>query len=318
MKSFYEFYLQIQREAATTTNYSSSIVTGNPTNNQDMQRKLDIMKRMEDPNWDPNKEAQIKAAQSQRQAPAAPAVDDNKIRETAKTINTLLTRNKFAPDVTYSMMNPEMKKILLNDTNFQKIKNLFTRNKLPTIAIDKLSQIAKKDNTLTTTPTTPAAPAQTAQTGMNAQKTLSAKTPKEFWDALGPKMQQSIVDNSKSGRLQVMEKTWTDAYAKYPNAVVVLKQMLAAVARKYPPAINTSTQANASSTQPTTTQPTTTQLTTGQEARAQAARESAARTQNVKETLAAKRNQAIIPTPSKPRNSVVDTAVRMLGYGTRK
>jgi hypothetical protein len=211
-----------------------------------------------------------------------------------------------------------MKKILLNDTNFQKIKNLFTRNKLPTIAIDKLSQIAKKDNTLTTTPTTPAAPAQTAQTGMNAQKTLSAKTPKEFWDALGPKMQQSIVDNSKSGRLQVMEKTWTDAYAKYPNAVVVLKQMLAAVARKYPPAINTSTQANASSTQPTTTQPTTTQLTTGQEARAQAARESAARTQNVKETLAAKRNQAIIPTPSKPRNSVVDTAVRMLGYGTRK
>ena len=315
MKSFYEFYLQIQREAATTTNYSSSIVTGNPTNNQDMQRKLDIMKRMEDPNWDPNKEAQIKAAQAQRQAPA---VDDNKIRETAKTINTLLTRNKFAPDVTYGMMTPEMKKILLNDTNFQKIKNLFTRNNLPTIAIDKLSQIAKKDNTLTTTPTTPAAPAQTAQTGMNAQKTLSAKTPKEFWDALGPKMQQSIVDNSKSGRLQVMEKTWTDAYAKYPNAVVVLKQMLAAVARKYAPAINTSTQANASSTQPTTTQPTTTQLTTGQEARAQAARESAARTQNVREKLAATRNQAIIPLPSKPRNSVINQAIGMLGYGTGK
>jgi hypothetical protein len=124
MKYFYEFYLQIQREAATTTNYSSS------------------------------KEAQ-------RQAPA---VDDNKIKETARTINTLLTKNRFLADLTYGMMNSEMKKILLNDTNFQKIKNLFTRNNLPTIAIDKLFQIAKKDNTLTTTPTTPAAPAQTAQT----------------------------------------------------------------------------------------------------------------------------------------------------------
>lgn len=105
MKSFYEFYLQVQREAATTTtSYSSSIVTGNPTNNPDMQRKLDIMKRMEDPNWDPNKEAQIKAAQAQRQAP-----------------------------------------------------------------------------------TTPAAPAKTAPTGMDVQKTLSAKTDQEFWNALGPK-----------------------------------------------------------------------------------------------------------------------------------
>jgi hypothetical protein len=195
-----------------------------------MQKKLDIMKRMVDPNWDPNKEAQIKAAQAQRQAPAAPAQT-----------------------------------------------------------------------------------AQTAQTGMNAQKTLSAKTPKEFWDALGPKMQQSIVDYTKSGRSQEIEKKWSDNYKKYPNAVVVLKQMLAAVARKYSPAINTSTQANASSTQPTTTQ-----LTVGQEARAQAARESAARTQNVREKLAVTRNQAIIPPPSKPRNSVINQAIGMLGYGRGK
>ena len=323
MKSFYEFYLQIQREAATTTNYSSSIVTGNPTNNQDMQRKLDIMKRMEGPNWDPNKEAQRQGAQTPArtapaQSPTTPAVDDNKIRETAKIINTLLNRSNFAPNVTYGMMTPEMKQILLNDTNFQKIKSLFTRSNSPTVAIDKLFEIAKKDNKLTANPTTSAAPARTAPAGMDVQKTLSAKTPKEFWDALGPKMQQSIVDYTKSGRSQEIEKKWTDNYKNYPNAVVVLKQMLAAVARKYAPAINTSTQANASSTQPTTTQPTTTQLTTGQEARAQAARESAARTQNVREKLAAKSNQAIIPPPSKPRNSVINQAIGMLGYGTGK
>ena len=282
-----------------------------------MQRKIDIAKRMEDPNWDPNKEAQIKAAQTPArtapaQSPTTPAVDDNKIRETAKIINTLLNRSKFVPNVTYGMMTPEMKQILLNDTNFQKIKSLFTKSNLPTVAIDKLFEIAKKDNKLTANPTTSAAQARTAPAGMDVQKTLSAKAPKEFWDALGPKMQQSIVDYTKSGRSQEIEKKWTDNYKNYPNAVVVLKQMLAAVTRKYAPAINTSTQANASSTQPTTTQ-----LTAGQEERAQAARESAERTQSVREKLAARKNQAIIPPPSKPRDSVVNQAVRMLGYGIR-
>lgn len=314
MKSFYEFYLQIQREAATTTNFSSSIVTGNPTNNPNMQRKLDIMKRMEDPNWDPNKEAQIKAAQAPArtapaQSPTTPAVDDNKIRETAKIINTLLTRSNFAPNVTYGMMTPEMKQILLNDTNFQKIKRLFTRSNLPTFAIDKLFEIAKKDNKLTANPATSAAPARTAPAGMDAQKTLSAKTPKEFWDALGPKMQQSIVDNSKSGRLQVIEKTWTDAYAKYPNTVLVLKQMLAAVARKYPP--NNATNANNAANQSNVAQ----QKSPAQPTAQSLSPSSPERIQATKDKLATLRNQATI-TP-KPRNSVVDQAVGMLGLGRR-
>jgi hypothetical protein len=60
-------------------------------------------------------------------------------------------------------------------------------------------------------------------------------------------MQQSIVDYTKSGRSQEIEKKWTDAYAKYPNAVVVLKQMFAAVARKYAP--NNATNANNASSQ---------------------------------------------------------------------
>ena len=314
MKSFYEFYLQIQREAAQTTNYSSSIVTGNPTNNPDMQRKLDIAKRMEDPNWEPNKEAQIKAAQTPArtapaQSPTTPAVDDNKIRETAKIINTLLNRSRFVPDATYGMMTPEMKQILLNDTNFQKIKSLFTKSKLPTVAIDKLFEIAKKDNKLTANPTTSAAPARTAPAGMDAQKTLSAKTPKEFWDALGPKMQQSIVDYTKSGRSQEIEKKWTDNYKNYPNAVVVLKQMLAAVARKYAP--NNATNANNAANQSNVAQ----QKSPAQPTAQSLSPSSPERIQATKDKLATLRNQATI-TP-KPKNSVVDQAVGMLGLGRR-
>jgi hypothetical protein len=208
MKSFYEFYLHIQREAATTTtSYSSSIVTGNPTNNPDMQRKLDIMKRMEDPNWDPNKEAQRKApaAQAQRQAP-----------------------------------------------------------------------------------TTPTAPAKTAPTGMDVQKTLSAKTDQEFWNALGPKMQKSIVDYTKSGRSQEIEKKWTDNYKNYPNAVVVLKRMFASVARKYAP--NNATNANNASSQ--------------QKAQQQAAPQQQAVPQQA--------------TPTNQRNSFLNRAANMIGLGRKK